>query len=537
MILDGFCLELLNIILSYLFSTLDQKISIEYLQAFYGQMAHSLEHCYKNDSTCTIALSALFEVSLNQLSRHRDELPDSVKQEELDTTRQYHLECILNDLDNLNGSGFNEPERRHSYGVNLECLAGYSDLLAIHPNLHDISSRLFSDDRLLQTLKTLDHDEHLDNVALAHKDCCSIEYLAVCLAEVKLRLYAYDYSLHPNLVHTSELFKSLHSSREKDKLLHHFKEIMPNLGLESKKALCFKFQVGQEEYLDYSQLLRIQIGISSLNGNVNLSPQTHRLTVQNADQQIGDFSVDLSRLLIVLCGGFSQRTEFSECMLSMQCVNVLFHHHPRVISQWHVDELLAAISVKASKLNTQTEEEDSGRLYIGLCRLFAVLLATHRAKLGGRYHLVVLALQALLRCLFIPYKNEEAGESEGSVFRESHAAAYSRILSMICDPTVSSVTRWRNRSRLELNDETKKARSIAGQHLAYVMMEFCGCQLKGHLGSGMRAALNAGLYAVLRVIGPDMMRTMNAAMDSSSRSVFKALYDEYRKVGKWKGEE
>ena len=535
MILDGFCLESLNIILSYLFSTLDQKSSIQYLEAFYGQMAHSLEHHYKNDSTCTIALSALFEVSLNQLSHHRDELPDSVKQEELDTTRQYHLECILKDLDNLTRPGFNGPERRHSYGVSLECLAGYSDLLAIHPSLHDISSRLFRDDRLLQRMTTPDHDEHFENVALAHRDCCSIEYLAVCLAKVKLRLYTYDYGLHPNLAHISELFKSLHSSREKDKLLHHFKDVMPNLGLQSKKALCFESQVGQEEYLDYAQLLRIQIGISSLNGNVNLSPQAHRLTVQNADQQIGDFSVDLSRLLIVLCGGFSQRTEFSECMLSMQCVNVLFHHHPRIISQWHVDELLAAISVKASKLKTQKEEK-SGRLYIGLCRLFAVLLATHRAKIGGRYHLVVLALQALLRCLFIPYKNDDAGEREGSVLGESHAAAYGRILSMICDPTVSSVTRSRNRSRLELNDETKKARSMAGQHLAYVIMEFCGCQLRGHLGSGMRAALNAGLYAVLRVIGPDMMRTMNAAMDSSSRSVFKALYDEYRQVGKWKGE-
>ena len=534
MILDDFFLDLLNIILSYLLKTLDQKSSIQYLQAFYGQMAHSVEHHYKNDSTCTTALSALFEVSLNLLSQHRDELPDSVKQEELDTTRQYHLECILKDIDNLNESRFNEPERRHRDGVNLECLAGYSDLLAIHPNLHDISSRLFSDDRLLQTLETLDHDEHLENVASARKDCCSVEYLAVCLAAVKLRLYAYDHSPHPNLAHISGLFKSLHSSREKYKLLNHFKDVMPNLSLQSKKALYFEFQTGQEEYPDYSQLLRIQIGISSLNGNVNLSPRSHRLTVRNADQQIGDFSVDLSRLLIVLCGGFSRRTDFSECMLSMQCVNVLFHHQ-RLISQWHVDELLAAISVKASKLNPQ-REEDSGRLYIGLCRLFAVLLATHRAKIGGRYHLVVLALQALLRCLFIPYKKDEAGEWEGSVFGESHAAAYGRILSMICDPTVSSVTGRRKRSRLELNDETKKARSIAGQHLAYVMMEFCGCQLRSHLGSGMRAALKAGLYAVLRVIEPDMMRTMNAAMDSSSRSVFKALYDEYRKDGKWKGE-
>lgn len=213
---------------------------------------------------------------------------------------------------------------------------------------------------------------------------------------------------------------------------------------------------------------------------------------------------------------------------------MLLQYNTRVISQWHIDELLAAICVKASTLGAQTEK-DSGRLYIGLCRSFGTLLATHRAKIGGRYHLVVLTLQALLRCLFIPYQSNETLASESSVFGESHAAAYGRILNMICDPTVSSVTRSRKRPRLELNDKTKKARSMAGQHLPYLIMEFCGCQLQGRLQPGMRAALNAGLYAVLAVIPPDVMRTMNVAMDSSSRSVFKALYNDYRKSSKWQG--
>ena len=221
-------------------------------------------------------------------------------------------------------------------------------------------------------------------------------------------------------------------------------------------------------------------------------------------------------------------------MLSIQCVNMFLRNHTRVISQWHIDELLAAITIKASNLGSQMEK-NSGRLYICLCRLFGTIVAVHRAKIGGRYHLVVLALQALLQCLFIPYSNIEVIGSEASVFGEAHAAAYGRILSMICDPTVSSVTRSRNRSRSELNDGTKKARSIAGQHLPPVIMAFCGCQLTGRLLPGMRAALNAGLYAVLAVISPDVMRTMNAAMDSSGRSVFKALYDDYRRSGKWDG--
>ena len=526
--------ESLSLIFSYLFSTLDQKSSILYLQIFYSQMSHSLEHHYKNNTIGTIALSALFEVSLSKFAHHRDDLPDSVNSVALDTTRQYHLESILKSLDGLDGAILKEAERRHSCGVMLECLAGYSDLLAIHPNLQDISGRLFSGDGPFQTLKPLGHNDNPEEGAMAYKDCCDTEYLAVCLAKVKLRLYSYDYNLHPDLAHVTQVFKSLHSRHEKNKLLAHLKDTMPSLGLKIKKELCFDIHVDQEEHLDYSQLILVQMGISSLTGNANTRPLSNQLTVRGPDLQIRELSDDLSRLLLLLYREFSQRIEFSECMLSMQCVNMLLQNRMRVISQWHIDELLAAITLKASNLGSKTEK-NSGRLYIGLCRLFGTILTVHRAKIGGRYHLVLLALQALLRCLFIPYKSKEATASGSSGFGESHAAAYGRILQMICDPTVSSVRRARNRSRLELNDETKKARSIAGQHLAYLMMEFCGCQLTGRLLPGMRAALNAGLYAVLAVMPVNIMRTMNATMDSSSRSIFKALYNDYRVAGKWDG--
>jgi nucleolar pre-ribosomal-associated protein 2 len=42
-----------------------------------------------------------------------------------------------------------------------------------------------------------------------------------------------------------------------------------------------------------------------------------------------------------------------------------------------------------------------------------------------------------------------------------------------------------------------------------------------------------GLYAVLDVMPRDLMRGMNAAMDSSSRAIFKALYEDYQRFGRW----
>lgn len=184
------------------------------------------------------------------------------------------------------------------------------------------------------------------------------------------------------------------------------------------------------------------------------------------------------------------------------------------------------------------QSKHAGMVFFSLCSLFNKLLVVHRMKLGGRYHLIVSALQGLLRCLFISYKNEASisfsNTSEPFALGEAHAAVYGRLLTTICDPTVSAVTRPRKRSRHELNDETRKARNIAGQHLQYLIMEFCECQLQGRLKPEMKAALTPGLHAIFSVMSPDVMRTINAAMNSSSQSIFKALYDDYGRSGRWR---
>ncbi|MCJ1348129.1 hypothetical protein MMC31_006360, partial [Peltigera leucophlebia] len=127
------------------------------------------------------------------------------------------------------------------------------------------------------------------------------------------------------------------------------------------------------------------------------------------------------------------------------------------------------------------------------------MLISHRLKLGGRYHLILPALQGLLRCLFSPYPSLSNNStpiftssssapnlsiSKRSKISISHAYLYSRLLTSLCSPTVSAVTpRSRSFSSSSLNDETKKARSIAGQHLQYLIMEYCTCQLWGHLST------------------------------------------------------
>ena len=149
----------------------------------------------------------------------------------------------------------------------------------------------------------------------------------------------------------------------------------------------------------------------------------------------------------------------------------------------------------------------------------------------------------MLRCLFTPYTSsfrsshhlQRPTRLKNTKLEAEHAAAYARLLSSICDPGVSAVTRSRNRARQELNDETKKARSIAGQHLQYLVMEFCQCQLQGRIEPEVRRALDPGLYAVFDAMSQDVMRTVNSALDAPGRAIFKLVYDDYRRFGRWQG--
>lgn len=84
-----------------------------------------------------------------------------------------------------------------------------------------------------------------------------------------------------------------------------------------------------------------------------------------------------------------------------------------------------------------------------------------------------------------------------------------------------------------MTDQTKKAKSIAGQYLQYLIMEYAQSSLRGSMTPDLKAAILPGLYTVMDVMSRDTMRALNSGLDASGRAVFKGLYDDYVKFGKW----
>lgn len=89
-----------------------------------------------NHSDFRLPRSLAIGTILEFYRRHSAELPDSLKKElhAIDVLRQQHLETILGFEIGM-GSHPLLPRERHCYGLMLEMMVPYSDLLCIHPEL------------------------------------------------------------------------------------------------------------------------------------------------------------------------------------------------------------------------------------------------------------------------------------------------------------------------------------------------------------------------------------------------------------------
>lgn len=255
-------------------------------------------------------------------------------------------------------------------------------------------------------------------------------------------------------------------------------------------------------------------------------------------QHVTKLAADLSILL-------PKSTSLENFCLTADCLKLILEKHHKSVNQYTIDTLLAHIAITASLQGPKILPTAAPIIFERLCHLLAIILARYRIRLGGRYHLLLPALSNLLHCLFASNPNSLTTQSQllfhsklppwihsyPTKLSKDSATHLTRLLTSICDPTPSSVKMAHN----SLTDETKKARSIAGQYMQYFIAEYAHCQLHGRIQGEAKAALMPGLYAVLDVMGREVMRGMNAKMDASQKAIWRGLYEDYGRFGRWNG--
>ncbi|EXJ57839.1 uncharacterized protein A1O5_12397 [Cladophialophora psammophila CBS 110553] len=276
--------------------------------------------------------------------------------------------------------------------------------------------------------------------------------------------------------------------------------------------------------------------------------------------QYPNLARDLAEIACV--ANTSARVGTTGLFLALENCNTVLQLHPLVVNQSILDRLLASIhaaasagshSVRSLKTSNSEWEPRSADIYQRICIVIGAILGRHRRRLTDRYHLLLPILQCLLRCLFWP--GHKALESQRGATANainafgmslpkwlhesaeplplSSAEQFSRLLSSICNPTVAAARSSSKGGHNELNDAVNRARKLAGQHMQYLIMEYCRCVLDGQISPSMKDHLLPGMYRIMDALDRDVMRAMNAGLDPSSRTIFKGLYDSWTQFGRW----
>ena len=262
---------------------------------------------------------------------------------------------------------------------------------------------------------------------------------------------------------------------------------------------------------------------------------------------------DISRTAAHLSNLISKSQNLACFCLTIDCILIILNKHASAVNQWTIDNLLSGIVATLSP--TGPNLPDPPIIYERLCRLLGTILSRYRIRLGGRFHLLLPVLYGLLRSLFSVSPSSFANKSQRAFHArlppwirssstglpKASATQLTRLISSIADPSPAAVVK-RSKSQSQsqshkssLTDETRRTRQTAGEYMQYFVAEYTRCSLQGSIVPEVKDALVPGLYVVLDGMGAEVMRAMNARLDASQKAIWRALYDDWMRFGKWNG--
>lgn len=245
--------------------------------------------------------------------------------------------------------------------------------------------------------------------------------------------------------------------------------------------------------------------------------------------------IDLAEIHSVLANQLVRPSSSADFTLISQTMYMLLDRKASFMKQWNTEATLGVVSTISARGSEAFEDvKTNPKTYESLCRLVEVIIKRHRVRLEGHFHLLVTALQSLLRLLIIPSPSTTPSSLINNPnLGRRQAKLFARLLTLVCEPSVASVTRGQQPGLLD--SATDAAKRSAGQHMFLVLMSYIKLQLEHAVSNAVREALQPGVYSILDITTQEGRRILNEAVDGSGRAIFREMYRRYVKFGKWSG--
>jgi nucleolar pre-ribosomal-associated protein 2 len=231
-----------------------------------------------------------------------------------------------------------------------------------------------------------------------------------------------------------------------------------------------------------------------------------------------------------------QTPDLATYTAAVPCVLTIIREKPFILNQYLTEATLQTIHSLARSSPAEP------LIYLDLCSILSALLLHHRARLQGRYHLLISTLQSLQTRLFIPTTNPTSTTSNNNASRKTltprHARAYTRLLTLLCNPPTRTHNNTNSANAGNLIDESRRTRARVGEFAPLLLHSFCAAILNGTLGEGVREAMTPGLWALIEAMevqSADAVKVLSAAMNNSERAVLRGVYEDWKRFAKWDG--
>ncbi|KAI0386200.1 Urb2/Npa2 family-domain-containing protein [Hypomontagnella monticulosa] len=220
---------------------------------------------------------------------------------------------------------------------------------------------------------------------------------------------------------------------------------------------------------------------------------------------------------------------------------LLLDKHANSMTQFNIETTLGSVIHVCSQTgpNIQTPKA-TGEIYDRLYKLVALVLKRHRLRLRGHFPILLTTLRALLTTLLAGPSSDVASTASSHVcppwlksrLQSRHAERFTRLITLICEPSAASVARVRSS---DLDSATDAAKRAAGQDMFTVLELYIKLQLEVTVSRDIRKALEPGVYSILDITPQGCRRILNESLDANGRAIFRQMFADYKKFGKWTG--
>ncbi|KAI4919607.1 hypothetical protein J4E90_001744 [Alternaria incomplexa] len=250
-------------------------------------------------------------------------------------------------------------------------------------------------------------------------------------------------------------------------------------------------------------------------------------------------------LLPRICVLLAESSDYDSFNALLGCIDTILNDKPSLASQHSIECVFSVLVKLTSRSSPVLSSQYAPEIFSRLCHTSRLTLLVHRGRLGGRFHLLLPLLQGLLFCLFIPNASRSGAlpswlrtvtATEPVRLTPANAAQFTRLLSTLCNPPQSSITKahqhHQSRNSKDLNDPIKAARDKASKFLYPLLASFCRYQLNGRLDQEVREKLMPGIWEVIGTasLHRDGLDAMFAGLGRSERDVWKGLWEQWEGV-------